>query len=272
MSFPMRTQSRQRYGKAVTALLIIILGAVPALAKPPVAAGAAQATIVRVSSDAAKYLDAETGVKLWLPAQLQHPPDKRRPLRHGGIDHGWKIPGKLSINVLAYDGTRSLSDLYDGLHKINGRRISAQLSHLAQKDFRLVGHDRGSPFIVVAQERDGRVRALSVVIPNAQYYKKNRQAARQRMARIIASFEPFPAEPINPVLPPATSQTPQPTPPPPRRTEPPPIASQPAWQVPRRSADGKFMELIGGTYNGRPMLEFRGRAEVDEGPMCSRLL
>lgn len=45
------------------------------------------------------------------------------------------------------------------------------------------------------------------------------------------------------------------TPPSRRAPRSPPVASPPAWQVPRRSADGKFMELIGARFNGRAMLE-----------------
>jgi Caspase domain len=125
-----------------------------------------------------EVMDRATGVSVRLPLNLL---GQRKPTKWGS---NWQSADRdLEVDVLSFGAERSLAQLHATLTAIKGRRITKNVR--GAYSFVLEGKDADHrSFLVLANEKNGAVRALSITFQNLKL-----AALAQSIA---SSFRPFP--------------------------------------------------------------------------------
>ncbi len=150
------------------------------------AAAAQTATAPGAESDSRlgfrELVDDETGVALRLPLNLLGPAQK------SASGTAWSTPDRrLKIVALNFRNRKTLLAVYQAIRNRPGRTLSQDA--LSGASFELRGRDAdGSAFFVIAQERNGEVRGLSIACDKSA--TPDIVAAAQT---ILQSFRGFPA-------------------------------------------------------------------------------
>ena len=125
-----------------------------------------------------RVVDDQTGVELALPL------DMLVVKKRGRWGTNWQSSGnRLNVDTLNFGNERSLAEVYSTLKNLRGRRLTNNV--FDQLRFVLEGTDSdGTSFYVVATERSGNVRGLSIVYSS--------RSSEPLVRSIVNSFVPFP--------------------------------------------------------------------------------
>ena len=127
--------------------------------------------------------DATTGIKIGLPFDLL---TAERPIPLG---RNWSSRDRsFNVDLLAFPDGQQLRAVYDKLRSVKGRVLTR--SFFSETKFVLEGRDAGgSGFYIIVRQEQGALRGFSMV-----FAQKRKAALSELIARIVQSFDPFPAD------------------------------------------------------------------------------
>src|SRR5262249_20033412 len=128
----------------------------------------ALSAVASAMAETTTIADTSTGIRLAIPGLLHGPAASKFGSLWTGANDGLQVDTvKLS--------NRTLSDVFDSIRKVSGRRITRE-SHSAN-GFEVEGVDRDqSAFYMKAQDQSGEIRAVSITY-RRQYEKEARSIA-----------------------------------------------------------------------------------------------
>ncbi|MGQ0671401.1 MAG: caspase family protein [Hyphomicrobium sp.] len=154
------------------ATLVVIIGSLAVLT--------AQSTPARAQDSATRDItDARTGIRLALPSILTEEKETKWGTNWSSLDKS------INIDALTYPKDKSLKSIYENLRSIRGRTYTR--NDLKEDHFVLAGRaSDGSSFHIEGREKDGAVKALSIV-----YTARLGDKGSKLTEEIVAGFDPF---------------------------------------------------------------------------------